>query len=177
MLHLNRTEFGSFCSRRDVIKNSIRFSTFDMKDSSSTGITRNNGENKEGSQNVSREPEGCWRGKGGRGERRRRIEMSGSKSESSGTTCANYFEKQFLAVVTGIAKSFDRYDTGSIESLQCRGTMASIQTSQCRMSRCIGQMDRCPRDDELPVQLFGCPFTKKKKEKKQKISWKRVARN
>lgn len=104
--------------------------------------------------------------------------MSGSKSESSGTTCANYFEKQFLAVVAGIAKSFDRYDTGSIESLQCRGTMASIQTSQCRMSRCIGQMDRCPRDDELPVQLFGCPFTKKKKrKKKQKISWKRVARN
>lgn len=97
--------------------------------------------------------------------------MSGTKTESSGTTCANYFAKQFLAVVAGIAKSFDRYDTGSIESLQCRGTMASIQSSQCRMSRYIGQMDRCPGDDELSVQLFG--WIRKKNRGKRTLAIRR----
>ena len=58
----------------------------------------------------------CVREKGRRreGKRRRRIEMSRGETESSGTTCANYFARQFLAVVAGVAKSFDRYDTGSI---------------------------------------------------------------
>lgn len=87
--------------------------------------------------------------------------MSGTKTESSGTTCANYFAKQFLAVVAGIAKSFDRYDTGSIESLQLRynAFYSNVAVSDVAIHRADGSMSNC---------LTSCldALIKKKKERK-----------
>lgn len=128
-----------FCGRLYIIlPTNNRSTTFLARDS-------NNGENKEDwkiPRHGDDETEGTWRGG------RRKIETSRTKSESSGTTCANYFAKQFLAVVAGIAKSLDRYDTGSIESLQCRGTMAPIQTpvSDVATSWMDGSMPRRKRN-------------------------------
>ena len=83
--------------------------------------------------------------------------MSGTKTESSGTTCANYFAKQFLVVVAGIAKSFDRYDTGSIELLQLRynAFYSNVAMSDITIHWTDGSMFI---DDELLDQLFDNSF-------------------
>ena len=92
--------------------------------------------------------------------------MSGTKTESSGTTCANYFAKQFLA---GIAKSFDRYDTGSIESLQL--WYNAFYSNVAMSDIAIGQMDRCSLTTNCLTAVW--MLKKKKKKKKERKNMKR----
>ncbi|KAG7209656.1 hypothetical protein KM043_011302 [Ampulex compressa] len=86
------------------------------------------------------------------GVRRRRMETSRGKTESSGGTCANYFAKQSLVVVAGAAKSFNRCDTGSIGRYDVAGQYVPLRL-QCRMSRSVRRPDTRRGSDGSAAQL------------------------
>ena len=128
-------------------------------------------ERKEGSSGRIGGVAPAWRG------REKTTENRNVGSESSGTTCANYFAKQFLAVVAGVAKSFDRCDTGSIPvRYNIAAQWPSIQTSRCRVSRIHRTDGSMPTKRRIacPSCFDALPTKRKKKKKREKKQVKNI---